>query len=527
MEDFKFENIKDFGALADAAAADRMSSQRVLSTPYDSPGMHAGSAQPQEQAQTETQTQTQTQTGSMTQSMSQSRTPSSAAPNPGEEDQEEEEEEEGEDETEEPDAPPPAPIGSDITAWTTAIQTLPAEFKNQPRPQHPLAVLLSEQKTIRQIEWNPNRQNGGFVPRTPNDFSSMMIFICGQINPNPCRNCRLKNGPYAMCVVAPPEILAVSTIRHACANCCYQNQHRRCTNEPISHDEMIRSQVGRAGGLRNGAPKVRKPKSHAPKPRPATGYAIAPHFGIQYQYGPSQPSQRPPAYAGGTQASVPAYQYQPLPLPNLGKPSSDSGSVKSFADKVRMARAWNSQSRRRMKAELLQWQAALATADAERPRKTARAPVVQQPQQQQQRQQPQQQQQQQRLPPPQTPQYAQHQNMARPPPPATPNYTNHTMAASARPQATPSTSYPQSGPPSSYPQSTPSSSYPQYSSGLTNGTTAAPAFQPTGDIHMGDQDDVSDVTDTDEDDEGGGGEDHTWAGFDDEADQVTIKPDVP
>lgn len=216
MEDFKFPDIKDFGALADAAAAERMSSQRVLSTPFDSP-MHHGSAQPQPQ--------TQTQAGSMTQSMSQSRTPSSAAQNPGEEEEEEGEEEE-EDDVEEPDAPPPAPIGSDITAWVTAIQTLPAEFKNQPRPQHPLAVMLSEQKTIRQIEWNPNRQNGGFVPRTPNDFSSMMIFICGQINPNPCRNCRLKNGPYAKCVVAPPEILAVSTIRHACANCCYQNQHR-------------------------------------------------------------------------------------------------------------------------------------------------------------------------------------------------------------------------------------------------------------------------------------------------------------
>lgn len=273
---------------------------------------------------------------------------------------------------------------------------------------------------------------------------------------------------------------------------------------------MIRSQVGRAGGLRNGAPKVRKPKSHIPKTKPP------PSSHYQYQ----NPQLAP--YVGGsvTQMSMPT---QPLPLPSLGKPSSESGSVKSFADKVRMARAWNQQSRRRMKAELLQWQAALATADAERPRKSARPPVAQQLQPQQQSRQP---------PPPPTPQHTQHQNMARPPPlqpPATANYIHHTMPSSAHPQPTPSSSYSQSVPPSSYPQSTPSSSYPQYASGLTNGRAAvAPVFQPTGDINMGDMDDGSDVTDSEEDEEGGGGEDHTWAGFDDgEADQVMIKPPVP
>ncbi|KAK8062283.1 hypothetical protein PG997_014380 [Apiospora hydei] len=490
MEDFP--DIKDFGALADAAAAERLSSQRVLSTPFDSPMHHHGPA-----------AQTQTKTGSATQSMSQSRTPSSAAAqNPGDE--------EGEDD-ESDDAPPPAPIGSDISAWQTAIQTLPAEFRNQQRFQHPLASLLSDQKTIRQIEWNPNRQNGGFVPRTPNDFSSMMIFICGQINPNPCRNCRLKNGPFARCVVAPPEILAVSTIRHACANCCYQNQHRRCTNEPITHDELIRSQVGRAGGLRNGAPKVRKPKSHVPKTRPPPG--PVPPYGSHHQY----PQYTP--YAGGsvTHTSIPTQ-----PLPTLGKPSSDSGSVKSFADKVRMARAWNQQSRRRMKAELLQWQAALATADAERPRKTKAPPAAPQQQQQQQHQPP---------PPPPPPQQPQHQSMARPPPPATPNYMSHTLPPSSRPPpSTPSSTYPQSSaPPSSYPQPTPSSAHPQYSSALPNGNRA-PVFQPTGgDIDMGDQDEGSDVTDSDDDEDGaGGGEDHTWAGFDDdEADRVMIKPPIP
>lgn len=279
---------------------------------------------------------------------------------------------------------------------------------------------------------------------------------------------------------------------------------------------MIRSQVGRAGGLRNGAPKVRKPKSHIPKTKPAAAAGLMPPYGSHYQYQAPQHS----LYAGGAvaQTSIPT---QPLPLSSLGKPSSESGSVKSFADKVRIARAWNQQSRRRMKAELLQWQAALATVDAERPRKTTRPPVVQQ-------QQPPPPPSRQPQPPP-IPQQTQHQNLARPPPPATPNYIHHPMPSPAHPQPTSSASYPQSVPPSSYPQGTPSSSYPQYTSGLSNGRAAAPIFPPAGDVNMGDLDDGSDVTDSDEDqEEGGGGEDHTWAGFDDdEADQVTIKPPVP
>ncbi|KAK7959448.1 uncharacterized protein PG986_004302 [Apiospora aurea] len=426
MEDFP--DIKDFGALADAAAAERLSSQRVLSTPFDSPMHHHGPA-----------AQTQTQTGSATQSMSQSRTPSSAAAqNPGDE--------EGEDD-ESDDAPPPAPIGSDISAWQTAIQTLPAEFRNQQRFQHPLASLLSDQKTIRQIEWNPNRQNGGFVPRTPNDFSSMMIFICGQINPNPCRNCRLKNGPFARCVVAPPEILAVSTIRHASA-------------EPV------------VSGM--APPKVRKPKSHAPKTRPPSG--PVPPYGSQASH--HQYPQHTP-YAGGsvTQTSIPTQ-----PLPTLGKPSSDSGSVKSFADKVRMVRAWNLQSRRRMKAELLQWQAALAThgtaaASCDSELHVAHSTAV----------------------------------IA-----STTVHSFVDLSAIFCPSVVVPAVYPYVG-------------LPQYPSGLPNGNRTS-VFQPSGgDIDMGDQDDGSDVTDSEDDEEGGGGgEDHTWAGFDDdEADRVMIKPPIP
>ncbi|KAK7993412.1 Bis(5'-adenosyl)-triphosphatase [Apiospora arundinis] len=488
MDDFP--DIKDFGALADAAAAERLSSQRMISTPIDSPIQQFPAHQ----------TMGGSATQSMSQSQSQSRTPSSAAPN------QEEEEEDGEEEEEDDylDTQPPAPIGSDISAWETAIQTLPAEFSNTRRFAHPLASMLADQNTILQIEWNPNRQNGGFVPRTPTDFSAMMIFICGQINPNPCRNCRLQNGPFARCIVAPP---GDSGGQH--------HQACRCTNDPITHEERMRSQVGRAA--RTGC-KVRKPKPHIPKSQfPPAPLRQESYRGPQGPHPPyhTLPLQRTdaPSYrvrgSAFTQTQTPTAATQPLPA--LGKPSSESGSVKSFADKVRMARAWNQQSRRRMKAELLQWQATLATVDAERPRKIVKHPVIQAPpppppMRQQRPQQPSYQQQ---------PQSNQN-NYARPPPPATPSY---------RQQGLPSSSHPQSVPASSYPQSTPSS-YPQYVSAQPNGR--APTFQPSNDVSMGDQDDCgSDVTDSEEDEEGGGGEDHTWAGFDDEEDRAMVRPPVP
>ncbi|KAK8096475.1 hypothetical protein PG999_012419 [Apiospora kogelbergensis] len=449
MEDFP--DIKNFNALADAAAADRLSSQRALSTALDAP-IHRIPAH-------------QTNGSATAPAMSQSRTPSSAAQGPDDDvdDEEEDEEEEGDF----LDGQPPPLIGSDISAWETAIQTLPAEFSSTRRFAHPLASMLADQKTIRQIEWNPNRQNGGFVPRTPHDFSAMMIFICGQVNPNPCRNCRLQNGPFARCIVAPPEVLAISTIKHACANCCYQNQHRRCTNDPITHEERVRSQVGRAP--RNGC-KVRKPKPQKNQPSRAPRADSRPSYDSQVVHH---------SYGGGSATQT---------LPALGKPSAESGSVKSFAEKVQMARVWNQQSRRKMKAELLQWQAALATVDAERPRKTANPSAIQP------------------APPPPPPQQRPQQHQQ-------PQAHTHSFPRPSLLPATPKYSH----------QTMPSSSYPQYASAIPNGR--APVFQPSGDVSMGDQDDFgSDITDSEEGD--GGGEDHMWAGFDDDENRVMIKPPV-
>ncbi|KAK9786710.1 hypothetical protein SCARD494_11014 [Seiridium cardinale] len=231
-------------------------------------------------------------------------------------------------------------INSDITAWQTALQSLPADFQNQPVPVHPLPAALSGQPTLRPVEWNPYRHQGSFVPRTAHDFASMMIYICGQINPNPCRNCLLKNGPFAQCVVSPPEVLANSTIRHACANCTYQNQYKKCTNDPITEEEMARSMMAKGNGQPRASPLMpRKPKVPGP-PRPPKKSTV--------------------------------YHQQPQHHQHMvRKQTPQSSGADTFADKLRQARALSPRSRRRMKAEALQWQAAIATVEAERTRSAA------------------------------------------------------------------------------------------------------------------------------------------------------------
>ncbi|KAI1631120.1 hypothetical protein F4809DRAFT_646730 [Biscogniauxia mediterranea] len=222
-------------------------------------------------------------------------------------------------------------IRSDITAWTGALQSLPEEFRNNTLPVHPLAQALADQPTLRPVEWNQYRQQGGFVPRTPHDYSSLMIFISGQVNPNPCRNCLLRNGPFARCVVSPPSVLAQSTLRHACANCTYQNQYKKCTNAPISQDEMARSQMARA---------VMKMKNPVPR-------NLVP---------------RKPRTNSRSKILMPDYGHL------VKTPAALNISVDSFAEKLRQARSWSPRSRRRMKAEVMQWQAAIATVEAERTR---------------------------------------------------------------------------------------------------------------------------------------------------------------
>ncbi|RYP90047.1 hypothetical protein DL770_003827 [Monosporascus sp. CRB-9-2] len=255
-------------------------------------------------------------------------------------------------------------IGSDITAWQTALQSLPEEFRSSPLPVHPLAQSLAVQPTLRRIEWNQYRQYGGFVPRTPHDFSSLMIYASGQVNPNPCRRCILKNGPFARCIVSPPPVLAQSTLRHACANCTYQNQYKKCTNEPVTEEELVRSRAQRAvarppptllndNNNSNTPPTVRRPKVNS---------AVRKHH--------KDGRLKKKLAAAAADGHGHGYGYDYVVHGQQDRPTAQSISADSFADKLRRARGWSPRSRRRVRAEAMQWQAAIATVEAEKMRTT-------------------------------------------------------------------------------------------------------------------------------------------------------------
>ncbi|KAI0446918.1 hypothetical protein F4803DRAFT_501673 [Xylaria telfairii] len=272
-----------------------------------------------------------------------------------------------------------ASIRSDITAWQSTLQVLPPEFANSELPLHPLAQALCGQPTLRAVEWNQYRQQGGFVPRTPHDFSSLMIYLSGQVNPNPCRNCLLRNGPFARCIVSPPAVLAVSTIRHACANCTYQNQYKKCTNEPISEQEKTRSEISRPSSIARPRLMVpRKPKSNA-------------RTNDRKELGREQMVQerRQPIHNAKSRRRQEQLQQQLQQLQELKEKRRDASmtqtvgtmdlglgpntNFKSFDEKLRHVRASSPRSRRQMAAETLQWQAAIATVEAE---KSAPAPYL-------------------------------------------------------------------------------------------------------------------------------------------------------
>ncbi|KAI0880714.1 uncharacterized protein GGS22DRAFT_82321 [Annulohypoxylon maeteangense] len=234
---------------------------------------------------------------------------------------------------------------SGLTAWQGVLQTLPEESKDILLPIHPLAQALSEQPSLRPAEWNPYRQQGGFKPRTAIDYSSLMIYLSGQVNPNPCRNCRLKNGPYAHCVVAPPPVLGLSSLKHACANCTYQNQHKKCTNLPIDDEELVaKSRIARS------SMKLKNPT-------------------------PMKPPGRRPKLVSENNLNSRA-RYKPDYGHMIRKPTAQSISAEAFGDKLRLIRSWSPRSRRRMKAEVKQWEAALMTIEAENARDSPRDHIL-------------------------------------------------------------------------------------------------------------------------------------------------------
>ncbi|KAI1262629.1 hypothetical protein F5Y18DRAFT_396824 [Xylariaceae sp. FL1019] len=257
-------------------------------------------------------------------------------------------------------------IRSDITAWESALQVLPEEFKGRELPTHPLTEALHKQPTVRPVEWNQYRQNGGFVPRTAHDFASLMIYLCGQVNPNPCRNCQLRNGPFSRCIVSPPQVLGVSFLRHACANCTYQNQYKRCTNDPITEAEKVRSDLLRT---------VVRPRQSVPKPT----IAKRPKAPNRHKDSRDQIRQReidnsrqedhlyPAIRATGQNSEQPKMpnQHQTQPEARSVPVPLDQAPILTFDEKLQCLREVTPQRRRRLMAEATQWQAAIMTVEAE------------------------------------------------------------------------------------------------------------------------------------------------------------------
>ncbi|KAI0185088.1 hypothetical protein EV127DRAFT_515535 [Xylaria flabelliformis] len=250
-------------------------------------------------------------------------------------------------------------IRSDITAWQSTLQVLPPDFANFELPLHPLAQALSGQPTLRAVEWNQYRQQGGFVPRTPHDFSSLMIYLSGQVNPNPCRNCLLRNGPFARCVVSPPAVLAISTIRHGCANCTYQNQYKKCTNEPITEQEKIRSEIARPS-------TISRPRSTVPR-KPKSNSRTSERRELRIIQDRLQPKTNAKERRKQRRLEEQLDQQRDVSITRTpGGLGPDLSNFKSFDEKLRHVRASSPRSRRQMAAETLQWQAAIATVEAER-----------------------------------------------------------------------------------------------------------------------------------------------------------------
>ncbi|KAI1428678.1 hypothetical protein F5Y12DRAFT_731261 [Xylaria sp. FL1777] len=253
-----------------------------------------------------------------------------------------------------------ASMRSEMTAWKSALQSLPFEFANAPEPLHPLAQALADQPTLRSIEWNQYRLAGSFVPRTPHDYSSLMIYLCGQVNPNPCRNCLLRNGPFARCVVSPPAVLANSTLRHACANCTYQNQYKKCTNEPISEQEKARSDIVRSM-MRTKNPMPRPPMPRKPKINSQAKSLQGSRLELEDRLGHRRRWKRDLQLRRQLEEGADVSMTQSTASLGIGP------DLKSFDEKLRHIRARSPRSRRRIAAEMLQWQAAIATVEAEEP----------------------------------------------------------------------------------------------------------------------------------------------------------------
>lgn len=247
------------------------------------------------------------------------------------------------------------PAGSNPapTAWKAALEVLPDELTNMPLPSNPLARALAEQPTVRELEWNMYRSQGSFKPRTMMDIASIMIYLSGKISADPCRNCRLMNGPYARCVVPSPAVLAQSSgLRHACANCTYQTQHRRCTNLPIENEELAtKTRMAKSAfGIKNATPV--KPVGRKPK-------SVTRNASAKFSTSNNSPTSKHRA------------DFKDMIHKQSAAAKGSTSGTASFAEKLRQARSWSPYSRQQMNAEVMQWQAAIMTVEAENPTSTS------------------------------------------------------------------------------------------------------------------------------------------------------------
>lgn len=228
------------------------------------------------------------------------------------------------------------PVGSlpahdGLPAWNSLTSFLSNGFQCLSLSENQLARDLAEQPAVRPVEWNRYRRHR-YDPRDWYDYCAFMIYVSGEVNPDPCKYCQSLLGLFERCVIPHHSIRTASGMGHVCANCTYHNRQNEFSSGPLSNEEwrMV---------------KLRK-----------SLFDNSPHM---------EASFLSPTLTGHSGASLKARDevYHGYTIP---EPTERSILPEGFADKVRRIRSWSPASLRRMKAEVSQWQAAVTTVEAEK-----------------------------------------------------------------------------------------------------------------------------------------------------------------
>ncbi|KAI4863516.1 hypothetical protein F4820DRAFT_370290 [Hypoxylon rubiginosum] len=169
------------------------------------------------------------------------------------------------------------PLGGDpeqvrselIIGKTTALETVQRILVGtEISLSNSLLQALSRLPTLRQVEWNSSSRKGlSFKPRMSDGQGSLMMYVSGQVNPNPCHLCLSGKGPYARCITAHPSVLDKISYeyRDACANCICQNRVSQCRTIPDQH--MSRSRTLQGISQDEYFDKLHQVRSMSPKSR--------------------------------------------------------------------------------------------------------------------------------------------------------------------------------------------------------------------------------------------------------------------